>query len=123
MDESQQFFLETLKVIPIKESTILLVQAPYEELLSIFEKISFKNDGIYQHIVLNKENIKSLLYEIIYNEFSGYIQSLEILVDGRKIFEGYDGMEYGEFSKNFKLPEDFEKRYIEKDMCLFSDEW
>jgi hypothetical protein len=121
MDNTQLFFIDTLKLIPLSETSILLVQAPYDELKQIFEKISFKNENGIEFIKLNIKNIKILLFEIIYNDFEGYLQNATITVENKKIFEGYDCMEYGQFSKNFNLPIEFKRTH--KGMIMISEDW
>jgi len=121
--ETQQFFIDVLKLFPVEETSVLLIQAPYEELDEIFKKISFKNDDIHQFVKLDRKNIELVLFETIYNDFVGYIQSMEIKIDDRKIFEGYDTMEYGMFSKKFNLPKEFKEKYTKMDMCMISEDW
>lgn len=121
--ETQQFFIDVLKLFPVEETSVLLIQASYEELAEIFKKISFKNDDIHQFVKLDRKNIELILFEAIYNDFVGYMQSMEIKVDDRKIFEGYDAMEYGMFSKKFNLPKEFKEKYTKMDMCMISEDW
>ncbi|MEL4309112.1 hypothetical protein [Joostella sp. CR20] len=121
--ETQQFFIDVLKLFPVEETSVLLIQAPYEELDEIFKKISFKNDDIHQFVKFDRKNIELVLFETIYNDFVGYIQSIEIKVDDRKIFEGYDTMEYGMFSNKFNLPKEFKEKYTKMDMCMISEDW
>lgn len=123
MEDNQKFFIDTLGLMPVSKSTVLLVHAPYDDLNVFFEKVSQKKYGVFRHINLIEGNIGILLYEIVFREFCSYIQSLEIVIDGTKIFEGYDGMEYGMFSKEFILPNDFKKEYMENEMCMISIEW
>lgn len=120
--EIQNYFIDILKIVPFEES-IILIQAPYQEVSETMNKISYKNDGVYFYIKLDRDNRAFLLFEIIYNEIEGYIQSLEILVNDKKFFEGYDGMEYGTISKEILLPQEFKRKYIEGDMCTISTEW
>lgn len=120
--ENQQFFLDIIKLVPFEKS-VLLLQAPYEEILPVIEKIRYRNDGIHDYIKLNAANREILLFEIIHNSIDEYIQSLDILVDGKKIFEGYDGMEYGLISKDVQLSPEFKEKYIDGNMCGVSREW
>lgn len=121
--ETQCFLIDIICLLPKDRAVELLVQAPYDELNHLFKMISFKKDEVYHYIRLNEGNIKTLLYEIIFNDFDGYIQSLEIKVDDCKIFEGYDAMEYGMFSKKFNLSNEFKNKYVPLEMCLISKEW
>ncbi|TSE03780.1 hypothetical protein [Aquimarina algiphila] len=123
MDNTQLFFIDILKQIPLQETSLLLIQAPYEELKPIFKKISFKNDGVHEYIKLNRENIEILLFETIFNDFEGYLQNIEVRLGENKFFEGYDCMQYGMFSKNFDLSNDFKQKYISLEMLLISEDW
>ena len=43
--------------------------------------------------------------------------------NGRTIFEGYDGLEYGIFSNSFEIPYWFAERYEQKDIYGISTMW
>jgi len=121
--ETQTFFIDVLTLIPIDKS-LILIQSPHDEVLDVLKKMNFKDvDGVFKSIELNKRNREILTDEIIYNNIEEFIHNLEIIVKGEKIFEGYDGMEYGLFSKKYNLPKDFELKYKEKDMYMISKDW
>ena len=121
--ETQQFFIDILKLIPIEKSSII-IQSPHEEILAVFKKINFKKESdISESINLDKRSREILTAEIIYNDIEEFIHSLEIRVNDKKIFEGYDGMEYGLFSKDFALPKEFKEKYTKLDMCMVSEDW
>ncbi len=121
--DTQQFFIDTLRLIPFENATIL-IQSPHEEVLSVLDKMEFKEEGsAFKSIQLNRRNREIFIFEIVYNGIEEYMQSLEIRIGNTKVFEGYDGMEYGMFSKDFILPEDFKEEYTQKDMCMVSKDW
>jgi hypothetical protein len=121
--ETQQFFIDILKLIPIEKSSII-IRSPHEEILFALKAMNLKRENdISEPIVLNKRNREILTAEILYNNIEEFIHSLEIRVDNKKIFEGYDGMEYGMFSKEFNLTKEFKEKYTTMDMCMVSENW
>ncbi len=121
--DEQLFIIEVFKLVPLNRAE-LLIQSPHLEILDMLRRMNFKEkiEG-FKAIKLNKKNREILTDEIIYNDIHQYIHQLKIFVDGEKIFEGYDGLEYGIFSKKFNIPESFKKRYKSKDMLMISEDW
>lgn len=122
MTETQQFILEILEFIPVDES-VLIVQSPHEEVLSVLRVIVDNKKNDFETIKFSKKNRKILIEEIKDNGIEEYIHRLEVLIKDKKIFEGYDGMEYGMFSKEFNLPKEFKEKYTKMDMCMISEDW
>lgn len=121
MNETQSFTIDLLEIAP--KNTICLVQIPNSqntELLKLFKpskyvwgkemKITESNKLILQNLVL-KANVEE--------EF----QCLIIEDDTKMYLKAYDGMEVGEISKEFKVPEWFEKKYIETNYCIRVSDW
>lgn len=121
LSDTQQYFNDVLELVPLEGST-LLIQSPDIE-VSVLEKLNYKGRGVCNAIELNKANREVLISEIIYNGIEVYMQSLEIIVKGKLFFEGYDGMDYGTFSKDVQLPPEFIDAYIKGEMGVISEEW
>ena len=51
------------------------------------------------------------------------MQYIIFTYNGRTIFEGYDGLEYGIFSNSFDIPHWFAERYGQKDIYGISTMW
>ncbi len=67
---------------------------------------------------------KEILNKIIEVEnCEKYFQSVEIKINNKLIFEGYDGMVYGTISKDLQLPNSFIKAHKENEMYIVSKEW
>jgi len=122
MTETQQFILEILEFIPVDES-VLIVQSPHEEVLSVLRIIVDNKKNDFETIKFSKKNRKILIEEIKDNGIEEYIHRLEVLIKDKKVFEGYDGMEYAMFSKEFNLPKEFKEKYTKMDMCMISEDW
>ena len=119
--DTQQLFIDILRLVPFEAD--LLIQSPHEEVLSVLEDIEHTKGEVFNTIKLSKENRQKLVYEVIYNDIEEYMQSIQIKIGDQLLFEGYDGMEYGTFSKEFHLPPEFLEKYTPKEMVSISNEW
>ena len=119
--DTQQLFIDILRLMPFEAD--LLIQSPHEEVLSVLEDIEHTKDGVFNTIRLSRENRQRLVYEVIYNDIEEYMQSIQIKIGDQLLFEGYDGLEYGTFSREFQLPTEFLEEYTPKEMVSISNEW
>lgn len=119
--ETQQLFIDILRLMPFEAD--LLIQSPHEEVLSVLENIEHTKSEVFNTIRLSRENRQKLVYEIIYNDIEEYMQSIQIKIGDQLLFEGYDGLEYGTFSREFQLPTEFLEKYTPKEMISISNEW
>ena len=77
----------------------------------------------YEQITLTSAN-KSLLNKIIVDEsIEEYFHSIEIRLNDKLLFNGYDGVAYGMISKTLPLTDSFKKNFIDHQMCTVSEEW
>jgi hypothetical protein len=119
--DTQQLFIDILRLMPFEAD--LLIQSPHEEVLSVLEDIEHTKGEVFNTVRLSRENRQKLIYEVIYNDIEEYMQSIQIKIGDQLLFEGYDGLEYGTFSREFQLPSEFLEEYTPKKMVSISNEW
>src|SRR5688500_15267886 len=98
MNLEKSFIIDVINLMP--EDSIAFIQAPSlesEPIVKRMEKTVFEYDT---SIRLSKENKDLLIEEIINSDIEHYIQSIEIRNNGRLLFEGFDGVEFGTFSSH-----------------------
>ena len=74
----------------------------------------------YVKIRLTFENTSKFMDLESHYHISQWIQSIEIRKDEKLLFEGYDSIEYGLFSKNMIIPDWFKNKHVE-DYGISSD--
>lgn len=109
MTETQSFFIDIIQLVP--EGSICLIQAPSIDDYEFQQVMKPSEFPYFQQIVLTAEN-KQLLCELAeHKQVEEYFHSLKIRQEEDFLFEAYDGMEIGTFSKKFQLPSDFINKY------------
>lgn len=121
MEETQRYFIDVLKIAP--DNSICYIQSPHIEILSVINTLNPKKEGPFMIVILNKTNREKLIKATLENHIEEFIHHIEIKYANELIFEGDDGMEYGEISKRIQLPSKFIYNYVNKDMCLISKDW
>jgi hypothetical protein len=121
MTETQTFFIHIVKNAP--NGSVCFIQAPSIEDYE-FQQIMQPSKFPYFHqIILTGENKERLIEMVHLKQLEQYFHNLEIWQDGNLLFEAFDGMEIGTFSKNFNLPDEFITKYINLGMLTVSSEW
>ena len=121
MRETLQFIIDLIEIIP--NNSICHIQAPSVDESEFLEILDNSKYSWARQIILNSENknkLKNLLLKI---ELEDQFQTVTIEKENEKLFEGYDGMEIGEISKNLIIPEWFKEKYIETEYCILSQNW
>lgn len=121
MTETQKFFIDVLKLMPIDIS--LYIQSPHEEVLGVLNEIGCTQEDVYHVVSMNDEVLGFLIEKVIEGSIEEFIHSIQIKKGNELLFEGYDGLEYGVFSKEITIPNDFKRTYEANGMLLISNEW
>ena len=100
-----------------------LIQAPALEDIAIKDLMSSSDWPYYQLIKVTQNNKADLINVFSHNHSIQYFNNVQLIVGSNLLFEGFDGIEYGQISKNIVLPEWFVERYIATGACLLSTEW
>ncbi|MES2330368.1 MAG: hypothetical protein V4539_12245 [Bacteroidota bacterium] len=121
MTDTQTYFIDIINLVP--NNSICFIQAPSLENSSLLNVLTPSPFAYYKQIILTVLN-KEILNKIIEVEnCEKYFQSVEIKINNKLIFEGYDGMVYGTISKDLQLPNSFIKAHKENEMYIVSKEW
>ncbi len=120
MKQNGLFFLDILSIVPPK-GTRCFIQAPGIEGLSTV--LSKTDDPAIMVMDCNKSTIEILKNKIIYSNIQDNIMYISIKNNDITLFEGYDGVEYGIFSKNVIIPQWFRNKYKPNGWYEISDDW
>jgi hypothetical protein len=117
-----EFFADVLRILPDKINCI--IQAPSienEEILNAMED----TESSYKIIKLNGHIEKENLIKKLGGEDVFHFQYIEIKspLSNKKLFEAWDGVEYGAISKDVKIPDRFREKYFDIEMYYVSNEW
>jgi hypothetical protein len=63
------------------------------------------------------------LADISINDIHEFIQNVEIVWQGRKIFEAYDGFVIGTVSKHFDIAKTALESHLNQDILFISSKW
>src|ERR1700710_2795647 len=99
MKEEAVFFIDTIGLMP--ENSVLFIQAPSLESEIILSLLNNTQFVYYKSIILNSENKKVLIEEVISDNVQREFQSIEIRDKEVLLFEAYDGVEFGIISKHY----------------------
>jgi hypothetical protein len=121
MSENQAFCIDIINLVPI--GSTCFIQAPNLENSKILNLMTPSKYAYYREIKLTELNKKILIEEILSNNIQEEFQSIEIKVNNKLLFEGYDGMEFGVITNTIVLPNWFVDKHIKTDMCAISEEW
>lgn len=121
MDENNSLLLDVISILP--DGVDCYIQAPSLEDEVILGLMSPTQHEYYKSIKLEGVNKEVFLQRVKNNPIEEYFHSVEIKLDDKLLFEGYDGIEFGTISNTIKLPEWFREKYIKAEMCNISNEW
>src|SRR5688572_5643889 len=102
MNERYNFFLDVLNILP--NPIECYIQAPSLDdnfILSQFEDTEYP---YYKLFKFNNQTTDEFIKRVINNNVLHYFQSMEIRQKNNLLFKGYDGIEFGEISKNINVP-------------------
>lgn len=105
------------------DSSILYVQAPDLNLSAV--RLNFQDTEYPYYLSIELDNISKVkLNESIQNQgLLDDIQHLEVRSQNKKLFEGYDHMQFGTISKDLSLSANFIDNFINTDMCVVAKDW
>jgi hypothetical protein len=121
MNENNSLLLDVINILP--DGIDCYIQAPSLEDKTILGLMSLTEHAYYKSVKLEGNNKKVFLQQVKEHPIEEYFQSIEIKFDGKLLFVGYDGIEFGIISNTIKLPEWFVDKYVKAEMCNISNEW
>lgn len=121
MHNSEAFFIDVLNILP--NDVECFVQ-------STFTKYNFEIDLLFNteddfiKLIKFNERSKRIFFEIAKsNCLVETFNKIDIMQNGNRLFQGYDGVEFGIFSKAVTIPEWFKEKYTIQDVYGVSNEW
>ncbi len=121
MENSRSLLIDVLKILP--EHVVCYVQAPSLE-DDVFLKMTSKTEYDYYSLIhLDKTNKEILIRQILSHSIDKYFQNIQLKLNDKLLFEGYDGIEFGIISNSINIPEWFINEYIIKEGCIISKDW
>ncbi len=120
MKQNGLFFLDILS-IALENSMACYIQAPDLEETSLV--LSRTNDPALRRIEVGATNMDMIEKEVQFNNIQDFMTYIVIKNNTSIIFEGYDGLNFGIFSKYFCIPDWFRKKYEHLDIYGISSEW
>lgn len=119
MKQNGAFLLDLLSIMP-KDGTLCYIQAPdLEESLML----SRTDDPTLMLMRCDNDSLERLKSKITLEDIQDLIMYISIRNNGTTFFEGYDGIEYGVFSKHFHIPHWFREKYEHVNRYGISTEW
>ena len=122
MNTNGLFFLDILSIMP-RNDTMFYIQASdvfQDGFLSI---VSETDDPALLQVKYNEATQEVLKEMISNNDINDYFEYIAMVNDGRTLFEGYDGVDFGLFSKDFNIPIWFSDKYKRGDKYEISVDW
>ncbi len=121
MNNYELFFIDVMKIMP---STVdLYFYAPGLEDHIILKMIKNTNEETTKWIHLDEKGKNLFLSRLSEEIIIEFFQWLQIKVNGNTLFEGFDGIESGIFSRNINIPKWFVEKYKNEGVYSLSNEW
>ena len=121
MSETQSLITEVIKLVPY--NSICFIQAPDIESTLYHNLVTASPFDYYQQITFTDGNKELLIKAIIEDDLEESFQGIEIRLNNKLLFEGYDGLEYARISREVPLTYMFQTMFIDTELCLISKEW
>ncbi len=104
------FFIDVILFMPYNVDCY--IQAPDLDIDLIRNLIVSCNIPYYERVKLTPNSKAQIINLESQFQISQWIQSMEIRKDSELLFEGYDSVNYGLFSKNITIPYWFKNKHI-----------
>jgi len=121
MDNNEIFFVDALAILPADIDCY--IQAPSLEDKIVLNMMHKTQYDYYRCIHLDESNRRLFIQRLKQNTVVEYFNNIEIKVDKILLFEGYDGIESGRFSKTVNIPSWFKEKYKEGWDYSISQDW
>jgi hypothetical protein len=118
MTTSGQYLSDILDIVP--DYSIWRMEV-YEDVSStlkfLFADLEFRIESFDLVIELTKDKKEKIKGLITTHQIAEMITHMHFWVGDKKIFEGYDYLEYGSIAPEFSSKNDFKSKYIDNDLC------
>lgn len=121
MDNNENFFVDVIGILPVDIECY--IQAPSLEDRIVLNMMHKTQYDYYKCINLNEINRKRFIERLRNETVVEYFHSIEIKKNSKLLFEGYDGIESGIFSKHIHIPDWFKEKYKEDWDYSISKDW
>lgn len=121
MNDNITFFIDTLNILPL--NTECLIQAPSLDNIFFLSLMSETDYNYYKSIHLDNEHKMEIINILKKYPIIDYFQKIEIRDNKSLLFEGFDGLDFGIFSKNINIPDWFRNKYSQDEMYIISSDW
>jgi hypothetical protein len=121
MREKQSLLIDVISILP--NEVDCYIQAPSLEDDVILSLMNATKYDYYKCIKLTGATKDVFIKRINNFQVEEYFQSIEIRLNEKLLFEGYDGIKFGIISNSIRLPEWFINKYVKTGMCNTSNEW
>lgn len=121
MNEDNSLLLDVISILP--DGVNCYIQAPSLEDEIVLSLMSSTKHEYYKCIKLEGADKDVFLHRLKNYPIEEYFHSIEIKLDDKLLFEGYDGVEFGTISNTIKVPEWFTDKYFKAEMYNISNKW
>ncbi len=102
MTEEDQFCIDVLEIVP--DNSVCFIQSPSCDDKVFLNLMQISKYAWAKQIILTRQNKTFLKALISETSIVGEFNNMTIEENGLQIFEGHDGMEIGELSRNIQIP-------------------
>lgn len=120
MKRNGSFLLDLLSMVS-SDNIVCYIQAP--DIENLYSILSISDDPALMLMKTDAISLKIIEEEIKLNNIQDYIQYITFIKGNNVIYEGYDGLEYGIFSKYFNIPHWFIEKYEKYDCYGIATTW
>lgn len=121
MNNIQSLLLDVITILP--NEIDCYIQAPSLEDDVILSLMNTTKNDYYKCIKLTGPAKDIFMERIVNFQIEGYFQSIEIRLNEKLLFEGYDGVEFGIISNTIRIPQWFVNKYLKTGMCSTAKDW
>ena len=113
--------IDVLMIMPM-DNLVGQIQAPELQNTKIASITQNTENGL-DRIPIGTIEKEIIIKQVCLNDIQDYMSYIALRNKGELIFEGYDGLTFGLFSKNFKIPVWFITKYRDSGIYDVSDLW
>jgi hypothetical protein len=119
MDE-KQFFIDLINAIP--ENTYWSFQSASSEVYAALNGIQIISEAA-THGLHFKNEFRQQIADLVKDDLFEGINFLEVVKEGEKLLEAFDGFVIVTISKNFDIKETALPKYLNMDLLYVADNW
>jgi len=120
MIDEKEYFIDLVSSIPA--NTDWFIQSPSPKFYEAIKGIPFiREAGVIK--ILFKSEYRDQIAGLAKDDLYEHINFLEVLQDGKKLLEAFDGFVIVSISKDFVITATVLPKYLDMDLLYVSDNW